>query len=126
MLFCEGEKIAEIDPVSFQARVKSAEALVQVARVNLSEVKMGGSALKEIEAARSQLESLGARLRISQIDENNKLGAGVGSTRDEKDKAIAQVLADRAARDSQEATLAQLEKTQKSGSVSRKRNFSRA
>jgi HlyD family secretion protein len=110
VVFQKGTIIAIVDPISFEARVKSAKALVKVAEVNLSEVQMGGSALKEIEAARSQLSSLEAKLNISIIDERNKLGAGVGSTKDEKDKATAQVLADRAAHASQEATLAQLEK----------------
>jgi HlyD family secretion protein len=107
-VFHKGQKIAVVDPISYEARVKSARALVKVAEVNLSEVKEGGSALKEIEAAKAQLESLEARLEISRIDENNKLRANIGSTEDEKKKATAQVLADCAARDSQASSLALL------------------
>jgi multidrug resistance efflux pump len=104
----KGDQIALVDPESYDARVRSAEEQVRVAEINLREVQQGGSALREIEAAQKQMESLEAKLRISEIDKDNKLGAGVGTTRDEKDKSVSQAIADQAAYDCQKATLAQL------------------
>ncbi len=103
----KGERIAEIDPVIYKARVESADALVRVAQVNLDEVKKGGggSALNEVEAARFQLASLEFKRRISEIDNIRKQRATIGSTDDEKDKATVQLKADEESRNAQQETL---------------------
>jgi len=95
--------------VIYEARLKAAKALLQVAQTNLQEVE-SGSALLEIAAARAQLKNLAARLEFSQIDETNKRNAGVGTSRDDLDKARVQVKMDEAAHVAQKETLAKLEK----------------
>jgi multidrug efflux pump subunit AcrA (membrane-fusion protein) len=107
-VYKKGDRLAEIDPVIFQAQVRNAEAALHVAEVNRQQVE-SGSTLKDIAAAKAQLQSLEAKLEVSRIDERTKLLSGIGSSRDEREKATAQVKADEAAVASQKATVARWE-----------------
>jgi multidrug resistance efflux pump len=107
-VYKKGDMLAKIDPVIYEARLKSAEAALEVARINLREVETG-SALQEIATAKAQVESTDAKLELSQIDERNKRRAGVATTRDEMEKAVVQVIYDRTALLAQKAILRRLE-----------------
>src|SRR5262249_46538485 len=76
-VYKKGDRLAEVDPVIYAARLKSTQAVLRVAEVNLREVETG-SALKEIRAARSQLQNLNSKLEMARIDETTKRRAGIG------------------------------------------------
>jgi HlyD family secretion protein len=104
----KGQRLAEVDPVIYQAQQKSAKALLQAAEINLQQAE-SGSPLREIAAAKAQLTNLAARLELARIDERNKRLAGVGTSRDDMEKAVAQVAADTAAHLMQKQTVEKLE-----------------
>lgn len=107
-VYAKGKPLAKIDQVIYDARLKSTQAALAVARVNLQEVE-SGSALKEIKAAEAQLSNLAARLELARIDERNKRRAGVATSRDDMEKAAAQILVEQAAHEAQKETLTKLE-----------------
>jgi HlyD family secretion protein len=107
-VYRKGDRLAEVDPVIYVARVKSAQAALKAAEVNLREVETG-SALQEIRAAKAQLTTMAAKLELARIDERNKRRAGAGTSRDDMEKATVQVLADQAAHEAQKETLDKLE-----------------
>ncbi len=107
-VYKKGDRLAEVDPVIYAARVKSARATLQAAEINLREVETG-SALKEIASAKAQLKNLAAKLELSRVDERNKRLAGIGTSRDELEKATVQLKADQAALDVQQEVLGRLE-----------------
>jgi multidrug resistance efflux pump len=107
-VYTKGDRLAEIDPVIFAAQLKSAEAALRVAEVNLKQVE-SGSTLREIEASRAMVKNLAAKLELSKIDERNKRLAGIGTTRDELEKATVQLRVDQAAYNAQKETLEKLE-----------------
>jgi len=104
----KGDRLAELDPIIYAAKLKSAQASLRVAEVNLKQVETG-STLKEITAAKATLLSLAARLELSRIDERTKFLAGPGTSREEKAKATVQKALDQAAHDAQKETLAKVE-----------------
>lgn len=104
----KGDRLAELDPVIYAAKLHSAQAALRVSEVNLEQVETG-STLKEITAARATLLSLEAKLELSRIDERNKNLAGPASSREDKEKATVQKALDQAAHDAQKETLARLE-----------------
>jgi multidrug resistance efflux pump len=107
-VYRKGDRLAEVDPVIYVARVQSAEAALKAAQINQREVETG-SALQEIRAARAQLNTMAAKLELSRIDERNKRRAGAATSRDDMEKATVQVLADQAAHEAQKETLDKLE-----------------
>jgi HlyD family secretion protein len=107
-IYKKGDRLAEVDPVIYQAQVKSAEANLRVAQTNLTQVE-SGSTLKEIAASRAQLKNLVARLELSRIDERNKRLAGNATSRDDMEKALVQITVDQAAEEAQQQTLTKLE-----------------
>jgi multidrug resistance efflux pump len=107
-VYKKGDRLAEVDPVIYTARLAMAEAALHVAETNLTEVETG-SALKEIAMARAQLNNLAAKLELSRIDERNKRRAGFGTARDDMEKASAQMKVDEAAHEAQKAILSRLE-----------------
>jgi multidrug resistance efflux pump len=107
-VYKKGDRLAEVDQVIYAARLKSMRALLQLAEVNLVEVETG-SALQEIQAAKAQLENLAAKWELARIDERNKRRAGIGTARDDMEKAVAQLAADQAAYLTQKETLNRLE-----------------
>jgi multidrug resistance efflux pump len=106
-VYKQGDRLAEIDPVIYAARLESAEAALAVAKINLREVETG-SALDEIRVAEAQVDNLAARLKLSQIDYENKDRAGRATSRDDLAKAKVQVVVDAAAHHSQKQALAKL------------------
>ena len=107
-VYKKGDKLAEIDPVIYEAQLKSAQAALRVAEVNLQQVETG-STLKEIVAAKAQLKNMAARLELSQIDERNKRAAGVATARTTWRNGHASGRVDQAAHDVQKEMLAKLE-----------------
>ena len=107
-VYKKGDSLAELDPVIYAAQVKSAQAMLRVAEVNLQQAETG-STLNEIKVAKAQLHNLAAKLELSLIDENTKRRAGVAVSRNELDKATVQIVVDRAARDQQKEALEKLE-----------------
>jgi multidrug resistance efflux pump len=103
----KGTVLAKVDPVIYEAHLKSAKAALEVAKVNLQEVE-SGSALKEIAAAEDQLKNLAARVKYSETDERNKRESGVATARDEREKAVIQILMDVAAHNAQQKALDRL------------------
>jgi len=106
-VYNKGAKLAEIDPVIYAAQLKSAEAALRVAEVNLQQVETG-STLKDIEAAESLLKNLAGKLELSQLDERFNRAAGSGASRADMEKSIVQVKVDQAALEQQRQTLAKL------------------
>lgn len=106
-IYKKGERLAEVDPVIYRAQLKSAQAALRVAQVNLQQVE-SGSTLRDIAAARAQLLNLAARLELSHIDERNKRAAREATSRDDMDKAVMQTQADAAAYAGQKETLQKL------------------
>jgi HlyD family secretion protein len=104
----KGQRLAEIDPVIYQAQQKSAAALLQAAQIALQQAE-SGSPLREIAAAKAQLSNLAAKLELARIDERNKRQAGVGTSRDDMEKAVAQVAVDTAAQAMQKQNVEKLE-----------------
>jgi len=104
----KGQRLAEVDPVIYQAQQKSARALLQAAEINL-QLAESGSPLKEIAAAKAQLNNMAAKLELARIDERNKRLAGVGTARDDMEKAVMQVTVDTAAHAMQKQTVEKLE-----------------
>lgn len=107
-VYKKGERLAEVDPIIYQARLKSMQAILRVAEVNLREVETG-SAINEIRVARAQLNNMTARLELAKIDDRNKRKAGIATSRDDLEKAAMQLIADQAAHDAQKETLDKLE-----------------
>jgi multidrug resistance efflux pump len=107
-VYRKGDRLAEVDPVIFAAQLKSAQAALRVAEVNQKQVE-SGSTLREIESARALLQSVQAKWELSKIDERNKRLAGIGTTRDEMEKATVQLRVDEAAFKAQKESLAKLE-----------------
>jgi multidrug resistance efflux pump len=107
-VYTKGDRLAELDPVIYAARVKSSRATLQAAEINLREVETG-SALKEIASAKAQLKNLAAKLEMSRVDERNKRLAGIGTSRDDLEKATVQLKVDHAALDVQQEILGRLE-----------------
>jgi HlyD family secretion protein len=107
-VYKKGDRLAEVDPVIYAARLKSAEAALHVAETNLREVETG-SALNEILTAKSQLANLAAKLELARIDERNKRRAGIGTARDDMEKAAMQVHVDQAGLDMQKESLERLQ-----------------
>jgi HlyD family secretion protein len=104
----KGQFLAQVDPVIYQAQEKSARALLQAAEVALQQAE-SGSPLKEIAAAKAQLNNLVAKLELARIDERNKRLAGIGTSRDDMEKAVTQVAVDTAAHAMQKQTVDKLE-----------------
>ncbi len=107
-VYQKGARLAEVDPVIYAAQLKSADAALRAAEVNLREVETG-SALQEIGAANAMLTNLNARLQMARIDERNKRLAGVATMRDEMEKAVVQIAMDQAAVENQKQMLAKLQ-----------------
>ncbi len=107
-VYKKGDRLAEVDPVIYAARVKSAQGALRVAEINLREVETG-SALKEIASAKAQLKNLAAKLELSRVDERNKRLAGIGTSRDDMEKAVVQLKVDQAALDVQKEVVDRLE-----------------
>jgi len=104
----KGQRLAEVDPVIYQAQAKSARALLQAAEVSLQQAE-SGSPLREIAAAKAQLNNLAAKLELAKIDERNKRLAGIGTSRDDMEKSVTQVAVDSAAHAMQKQTIEKLE-----------------
>ena len=104
----KGDRLAEIDPVIYEAQLKNAKASLQVARVNLEQVKTG-STLKDIAAAKALLESMAAKLDWTKVDERNKRCAGYGTSADDLEKASIQLVIDAAGQENQKQVVAKLE-----------------
>jgi multidrug resistance efflux pump len=102
-LYKKGDLLAVVDPELYEADVKSAEASLETAEGNALEVQVvwwshkRGSAMSDIQAARADVAVARAKLRLSEIDRDNKISAGGGATEDDKAKARAQVISDEAA-----------------------------
>lgn len=107
-VYKKGDRLAEIDPIIYQARLKSMQAVLRVAEVNLREVE-SGSAINEIRVARAQLHNMAARMELAKIDDRNKRKAGIATSRDDLEKAAMQLIADQAAHDAQKEALEKLE-----------------
>lgn len=107
-VYKKGDRLAEVDPVIYSARLKSAQATLRAAEINLREVETG-SALKEIASAKAQLKNMAARLELSRVDERNKRRAGIGTSRDDLEKAVVQLRVDEAALDAQQEVVQRLE-----------------
>lgn len=107
-VYKKGDPLAVIDPVIYKAQLKGAKAALSVAEVNLKQVE-SGSSLRDIEAARATLKNLIAKLELSRIDERNKRRAGIGTSRDELEKAIVQVQVDEAAVAAQTESVSKME-----------------
>jgi multidrug resistance efflux pump len=107
-VYRKGDRLAEIDPVISQAQRDSALAALHVAQVNLEKVEKG-STVQEIVEAKTQLKTLTARLDLARIDYRNKRNAGSGTTRDELEKATAQLGVDGAILAMQKETVRKLE-----------------
>jgi multidrug efflux pump subunit AcrA (membrane-fusion protein) len=107
-IYKKGDRLAEVDPIIYQAQVKSAEAALQVAKTNLKQVETG-STLKEIDAAKATLKNLAAKLELSRIDERFNRSAAAAVSRHDLERSIAQVTADEAALAAQKETVAKLE-----------------
>jgi multidrug resistance efflux pump len=107
-VYKKDDVLAKVDPVIYAARLKSAEAALKVAEINLREVETG-SALQEIQVAKAQVESMAAKLELSEIDERNKRRAGAATPRDEMEKAIVQIAYDRTSLLAQKTMLRRLE-----------------
>jgi multidrug resistance efflux pump len=107
-VYRKGEVLARVDPVIYAARLKSSQAALRVAEVNLREVQ-SGSALQEIQAARAQLKNMAAKLEQARIDERTKRLAGIAVARAEMENSVQQVAVDSAAREAQNETLRKLE-----------------
>jgi HlyD family secretion protein len=106
-VYKKGTVLAEVDPVIYQAQVRSAEAAVQVAKTNLKQVETG-STLKEIDAAKATLKSLIAKLEVARVDERYNRAAAAGVSRIDVERSIAQVAVDEAAVAAQKETVAKL------------------
>ena len=106
-IYQKGAKLAEIDPVIYDAQLKSARAALAVAQTNLQQVETGSS-LKDIEAMEAQVKNLAAKLEMSQLDERYNRAAGLGASRSDLDKSIVQVKIDQHALESQRQTLARM------------------
>jgi multidrug efflux pump subunit AcrA (membrane-fusion protein) len=107
-VYKKGARLAEIDPVIYVAQLNNAKAALEVARVNLEQVKTG-STLKDIAAAKALLKNLAAKVEYSKVDERNKRRAGAGTTIDDLEKATIQLQVDQAAHDNQTEIVAKLE-----------------
>jgi multidrug efflux pump subunit AcrA (membrane-fusion protein) len=107
-VYKKGIRLAEVDPVIYEAQVKSADAAVQVAKTNLRQVETG-STLKEIDAAKATLKSLVAKLEVARIDERYNRAAAAAVSRQDLERTIAQVAVDEAAVAAQKETVAKLE-----------------
>ncbi len=107
-VYKKGDILAEVDPVIYKAQLNSAAAGLQVAEVNLKQVE-SGSSLKDIEAAKATLKNLTAKLELSRIDERNKRLAGIGTSRDDMEKATVQIQVDEAAVAAQKENICKLE-----------------
>lgn len=107
-VYKKGDRLAEIDPVISAARLRGAQAAVDVAEVNLRQVETG-STLNEIRMAKSQFATLAARLAQARVDERANRGVGVYAARVDTEKSRLQVVADEAAYKTQEETVARLE-----------------
>jgi HlyD family secretion protein len=107
-VYKKGDRLAEIDPVIYAARLKAAQAVLRVAETNLKEVE-SGSALAEIQAAKAQLSNLASHLRMAQIDERTKRSAGSATPREDLEKAAVQTQIESAAFDAQKRTVERLE-----------------
>lgn len=107
-VYKKGDRLAEIDPVIYQAQVKSARAALQIAQINQRQAE-SGSTVREIEVSKAQLKNMAARLEFAQVDERHKRMAGIGSTRDELEKSQVQLKMDEAGLNAQKETLLKLE-----------------
>jgi multidrug resistance efflux pump len=107
-VYKKGEKLAEVDPVIYAAQLDSAQAALNVAHTNLTQVETG-STLQDIEAAKAQLQNLSAKLEMSRIDERYDVAAGIAVSMHDKEKASAQVKVDQSAVEVQKATLLKLQ-----------------
>jgi multidrug resistance efflux pump len=107
-VYKKGTKLAEVDPIIYQAQVRSAEAAVEVAKINLKQVETG-STLKEIDSAKATLKSQVAKLEVSRVDERFNRAAKAGVSRVDLERSIAQVAVDEAAVAAQKETVAKLE-----------------
>jgi multidrug resistance efflux pump len=107
-VYKKGERLAEIDPEIYKAQLASAEAILNVSRVNLQQVE-NGSSLQEILMAKAQLRNLGAKVDLAEIDERNKRRAGAATTRDEMEKATVQLVMDKASFEAQKETVNKME-----------------
>ncbi len=106
-IYQKGAKLAEIDPVIYDAQLKSARAALAVAQTNLQQVETGSS-LKDIDAMEAQVKNLAAKLEMSQLDERYNRAAGLGASRSDLDKSIVQVKIDQHALESQRQTLGRM------------------
>jgi multidrug resistance efflux pump len=104
----KGAKLAQVDPVIYDAQLKSAEAAVQSAEVNLRQVETG-STLNDIQVAKAQLVNMAAKLDLSRIDDRYNRAAIGGVARYDLDKATAQIRVDQAACEVQKETVHKLE-----------------
>jgi multidrug resistance efflux pump len=109
-VYKKGDKLAEVDPVIYAAQLDSAQAALNVAQTNLTQVETG-STLQDIETAKAQLQNLTAKLEMSQIDERYDIAAGIAVSKHDKEKATAQVKVDQTAVNVQKATLLKLEES---------------
>jgi HlyD family secretion protein len=106
-VYKRGNKLAVIYPDIYKAQLDSFQHLREQAVTNLEQVETG-SALQEIEAAEAQLDNLEAKVELSDVDVRDKRKAGTATSRDDMDKAIAQLKADQHAHRSQKKTVERL------------------
>jgi HlyD family secretion protein len=106
-IYKKGDKLAEIDPVIYQAQLQSAKALRDTAKVTLQQVETG-STVQDIKVAEAQLRNMAGKLKLSQLDENFNIAAGSGASRSDMEKSSVQVRVDKAAYEMQNETLTKL------------------
>lgn len=106
-VYKKGDKLAEIDPVIYQAQLDSAKAALRVAEVNLQQVE-SGSTVRDIDVAEAQLRNMAGKVELSQLDERYNRAAGVGASRSDQEKSVVQVKVDQAAYEMQKQTVTKL------------------
>jgi multidrug resistance efflux pump len=107
-VYQKGDPLAVVDPVIYRAQLKNARAALEVAKVNLEQVKTG-STLKDVAGAKALLNNLVAKLEWTRVDERNKRRAGFGTSNDDLEKATIQLQMDDAARENQKHIVDKLE-----------------
>jgi multidrug resistance efflux pump len=106
-VYTKGAKLAEVDPVIYQAALDSAKAALRLAQVNLQQVETG-STVRDVAVAEAQLKNMAGKLELARLDERYNQAAGIAASVSEREKSAVQVKVDQAAWEMQKETLAKL------------------
>jgi multidrug resistance efflux pump len=106
-IYTKGARLAEVDPVIYQAQLDSAKAALRLAEVNLQQVETG-STVRDIAVAEAQVKNLAGKLELSQLDERYNRAAGMAASISDREKSVVQVKVDQAALEMQKETLTKL------------------